>query len=164
MLINLQRKKESPVNIPHKVILHSIGEYVFNHELNIWQHYIPFLQHLWYHHGICYHKVIDPSGLCVTMLSDNVMGGHAKGHNFNSVGIALAVLGAHTEATMREKIKDRYLHTKQKETLISILKSEYKGLPILTHDEVDNRFDAKGNKLKVDPGNIDLENIKKEIQ
>lgn len=150
VLIEAKRTKPNKTHTPNRVILHAAGEYLFNEDLKVWQHFSVFFPYLWEHYGICYHSAIDPGGTEVVFLKDNIIAGHALGHNSGSIGRVVIVPGAHTEPTLRKAISKPYLSDIQYQKLLEVAKRDK--LPYTNHDLVDKRYRANGEKEKIDPG------------
>lgn len=155
-MIELNFIRSRPVKLRTKInriILHAVGEYL--HHEGEWVHYTEYFRWAWEYNGICYHYTVEPDGRIVKLLDESIICGHAKGHNTDSIGIALILPGQHTEESLREGISKQWITEQQYESL-SDYYSLKRHLQLTTHNAVDNRYLSPGYKLKIDPGVIDL--------
>jgi len=111
-----------PITIT-KIVIHSMGEFIENGEKDF---YAPdFLRKI----RLSAHYFVTPSGVIIQGRENNTVAWHAKGYNFESIGIEILVPGLHTYETFLNTIENPHWYTdfQFKETieLVKYLKRKY---------------------------------------
>lgn len=141
-IINKPLPKGAKHQVPSRIVLHSMGEYIKFDSGN--KHAYDFLKDI----GLSAHALICPDGTVIRCREDNQGAWHAKGFNKNSLGIEFLVKGAHTYGSFKKVIKDHYLTLDQHIAGVELLRdwcSKYDIKSIDTHSSL-------SPKRKVDPG------------
>ena len=91
--------------IPDRIIIHSMGEYILDEKTNKTYKAKDFLLKL----GLSAHVLIYPDGEEERLRRDDQGAYHAKGFNTNSLSIEFLVPGVHTYGTFLKTIAKPYL-------------------------------------------------------
>ena len=88
---------------PNRIVIHAMGEYIDTDDKDY--HAKEWLDKL----GLAAHYLVTPTGVIIKTLDIDLMGAHAKGYNFGSVGIEFLVPGVHTYSSFLKAIELPYL-------------------------------------------------------
>lgn len=102
---------------PHKIILHSMGEYIL-FDSGEKKHAYDFLKSI----GLSAHALICPDGTVIRCREDNQGAWHAKGFNRGSLGVEFLVKGAHTYGSFKKAIKKPYITFEQHVAGVELLR------------------------------------------
>ena len=128
--------------VPNRIIIHSMGEYIFEDD-----NPIPASQFL-HNKGFSAHILVSPTGSLIRLRMDDQRAHHAKGYNKDSLGVEFLVEGQHSYATFKERIKENWLTKEQFQIGVSLLKTwceKWNIQSILRHSDV-------SPERKIDPG------------
>ena len=117
-----------------KIIIHSMGEFIDAESDDF--HAKEWLDFL----GYAAHFLVCPSGIIIQTLPTNIMGAHAKGHNWETIGIEFLVPGMHTYGTFLKRIENPYLTEEQLQAGIHLaawLKEQHSKAEITSHQILD---------------------------
>jgi len=151
-VIKRYSKKGGGVQVPDRVIIHAMGEYINK------THASEFLENI----GLSAHFLICPNGDIIKTRKTTTIAYHAKGHNRNTVGIEVLVEGNWDYVGFIDKIKENYVKPEQLEALIELTNGiiehyDIKPDSVLRHSDIDP-------DRKQDPGKgFPWEYFKKEL-
>lgn len=131
---------------PHTVVTHCMGEFI-DDGTRIYTAY-EWLDKL----GLCVHVTISPSGIVCEHYDFERIGAHAKGHNTGTIGVEFLVKGVYNHSTLYERIKTEYLTPEQWKAGLDYYRKKFTRYKHVRHSDIDDRIDARGEKVKQDPG------------
>ena len=104
-------------NIPKKIVIHCMGEYLdVGPDLATQYKTQPGIYHasMWLNiTKLSAHALISPTGVIIRHRKDNEVAWHAKGHNYDTLGVEFLVKGVWTWGPWAERIKTPYLEPAQ---------------------------------------------------
>lgn len=130
-------------NTPDTIIVHAMGEYVFN------GNDIVYAPDFLLRQGLSAHALITPDGTVYRCRKDDQSAYHAKGFNTNSLGVEIMVLGRYDHTSLKREMENKYIKPEQYEALVEQCKEWlklHKIKNIFRHSDV-----SPGRKY--DPGN-----------
>ena len=83
---------------PRGIIVHAMAEYIEYNDGVL--HAADFLEKV----GLSAHILVEPDGTLIRCRRDNEIAWHAKGHNYQTVGIEVLLPGQHNYASFRSGI------------------------------------------------------------
>jgi N-acetyl-anhydromuramyl-L-alanine amidase AmpD len=140
--INKPLPKGAKNQLPSRIVLHAMGEYVKLDSGN--KHAYDFLKDI----GLSAHALICPDGTIIRCRDDNQGAYHARGFNTDSLGVEFLVTGKHTYSSFKSAIKKPYLTFEQHISGVELLRdwcSKHTIVSIDRHSDIDP-------ERKVDPG------------
>lgn len=129
-----------------KIVIHAMGEFIENGEID---YYAPdFLRKI----GLSAHFFVTPSGVIIQGRDANNIAWHAKGYNYETIGIEILVPGLHTYETFLDTIVEPEWYTKiQFEEAINLVKYLKRQISSLTDNWLIRHSDLSPTRKK-DPG------------
>jgi N-acetyl-anhydromuramyl-L-alanine amidase AmpD len=108
-----------------KIVVHAMGEFIESGEID---YFAPdFLRKI----GLSAHFFVTPSGVIIQGRDGNQVAWHAKGYNFESIGIEILVPGLHTYESFLDTIENENwcINNQFEETiqLVKWIKRQYNG-------------------------------------
>jgi N-acetyl-anhydromuramyl-L-alanine amidase AmpD len=142
MIEHVENKHGGNHNVPSLIVVHSMAEYL--DVAGTTMHASAFLNHI----GLSAHALIGPNGKVYRCRADDQGAWHAKGFNYNSLGIEFLVPGKHTYDGFIKRIREPYISTEQYEAGLEQITQWYDAHAIediKRHSDLDPR-------RKLDPG------------
>lgn len=141
-IVNKPLPNGAKYQTPHRVVLHSMSEYIF-HE-GKYKHAYDFLKSI----GLSVHALVCPDGSVIRCRADNQGAYHARNTNKNSLGVEFLVAGTHSYPSFKKAIKKSYLTFEQHVAGVELLRNWCSKYPINSIDT----HSSLSPKRKIDPG------------
>ena len=142
-IINKPLTKGAKSQIPNRIIVHAMGEYIFHD--GKYKHAADFLRDI----GLSAHVLICPDGSIIRCREDNQGAYHARKWNSRSLGVEFLLRGKHNYVSFTRAIENFYLTFDQHFSGVELLRdwcSKHDIVSIDRHSDLDP-------ERKVDPGN-----------
>ncbi len=156
-VVNKPLPKGARSQVPIRIVIHSMGEYIF-HE-GKYKHAYDFLKDI----GLSAHALICPNGEVIRCREDTQGGWHAKDHNKDSLGVEFLVEGQHDYTSFLKAIDNYYLTFDQHCAGVELLRdwcSKYDIKSIDTHSDLDpSRKKDPGKGFPIEQFLIDVKGV-----